>query len=324
MGKRNAISAAIIFFLALFVIFSFNVFAQDDETSGETENTNSKVAVGAGLEWNMNSRENFAMGALLGFDINFGASFAAGFNAIFSSNFTNFSVIEPAAFFRWYFLGKGHTGFFAQAEGGVFIIFEESVSALPMGGIRAGFRFPLGQKFYIEPYGRLGYPFLFGVGAIAGMRIPDMSERRRTERREALVAELNTVIEEQNISDISIHATNRGIMITLSNIMFNADSAVLPDVELAKLREIAVVLGSINNVRIQIAGHSSRVGTPEYLLELSTARAQSVADYLISLDAVKAENISVIGYGSSRPVADNSTPQGMAANRRVEIIILEN
>jgi len=39
-----------------------------------------------------------------------------------------------------------------------------------MGGLRAGYRLPLGDMFFIEPFGRVGYPFMFGIGALAGVR----------------------------------------------------------------------------------------------------------------------------------------------------------
>ncbi|MCL2442374.1 MAG: OmpA family protein [Treponema sp.] len=143
-------------------------------------------------------------------------------------------------------------------------------------------------------------------------------------RRETLAAEIASIIEEQAIADTTVEATEEGVMITLSNIMFPADSAVLPDSEKDKLTEIGRVLGSISGIKILIAGHTTNVGSQEYLLILSRDRAKSVADYLVSIGASEADNVIIEGYGGSRPVAGNDTPEGMAANRRVEIIILEN
>jgi hypothetical protein len=128
------------------------------------------VAVGLGLEWNMNSRDNFAGGAVLGFDYSFLQSFAAGLTVTASTNFDGITVIEPAALFRWYFLGKGHTGLFAQADLGAYLILEDGLTPMFDGGLRIGIRLPFGERFYVEPYGRGGYPFVFGVGVMAGMR----------------------------------------------------------------------------------------------------------------------------------------------------------
>jgi len=155
--------------------FSLGKFFLDiEEKADRVEQGEKKFAVGAGLEWDMNSRKNFAMGAALGFDYNLPVAkfpFATGVTLTASTNFSGFSVLEPAALFRWYFLGKGHTGFFTQADVGAFLVFENG-DFIPMflGGLRGGFRMPLGSMFYAEPYGRLGYPFAFGIGALAGIR----------------------------------------------------------------------------------------------------------------------------------------------------------
>jgi len=119
----------------------------------------------------MNSRDNFAAGAVLAFDYNLGSSFAVGINATASSNFENIFVIEPAAFFRWYFLSREHDGWFVQADAGAYFVLEDGdITPMFLGGLRAGFRLPLGEMFFVEPFGRVGYPFAFGVGGLVGVR----------------------------------------------------------------------------------------------------------------------------------------------------------
>jgi hypothetical protein len=118
----------------------------------------------------MNSRENFAGGAVLGFDFNLSRAIAVGLTVTYSNNFSGISVIEPAALFRWYIFGNS-AGLFVQADVGAYLVLEErELTPLFLGGLRGGFRFPLGELFYVEPYGRVGYPFAFGVGAMAGVR----------------------------------------------------------------------------------------------------------------------------------------------------------
>ena len=141
-------------------------FAFADEAQSD-----SKMAIGAGLEFNMNSRDNFAAGAVLAFDYNLFSSFAVGLNVSASNNFDGIFVIEPAALFRWYFLGGNGTGWFVQADAGAYLVFEdEDITPLFMGGIRAGLRLPVSDMFFIEPFGRVGYPFMFGIGILAGIR----------------------------------------------------------------------------------------------------------------------------------------------------------
>ena len=152
----------------LILLICFTAFAQDE----------TKFAIGLGPEWNMNSRENFALGGALSFDYNLPVSvapFAVGVTASVSSNFSDGVVMETMGHFRWYFLGKLHSnrfsGLFVQADLGALLIFEDSeTTPLFSGGLRAGFRLPLGKLFFIEPYGRVGYPFMFGFGLMAGVR----------------------------------------------------------------------------------------------------------------------------------------------------------
>ena len=150
------------FFVILFLLCALCAFAQEK-----------KMATGLGLEWNMNSRHNFAGGTILSFDYNLPGYFAAvGFTVGGSSNFSGFEVLEPAVLLRYYILNDGYSGFFTQLDAGTFIIFEdgEDTEYRPLLGIRGGYRLLLDSPFYIEPFGRLGIPFAFGVGAVAGIR----------------------------------------------------------------------------------------------------------------------------------------------------------
>jgi outer membrane protein OmpA-like peptidoglycan-associated protein len=146
----------------------------------------------------------------------------------------------------------------------------------------------------------------------------------REARLEAQAREINTQIAELAIADTTAEATEAGIVIRLSNIQFLAESAVLAEREKPKLREIAGILRGIPGSGIRVAGHTALAGDEEGQLRLSYDRAQAVAVFLISAGARRSEDIIVQGYGASRPVADNSTQTGMAANRRVEITIVED
>ena len=143
-------------------------------------------------------------------------------------------------------------------------------------------------------------------------------------KQQALVEEINSQLESHAVADASARVTSAGITISLSNIQFTANSTELPAAEKRKLQEIASILKTIPARKILVAGHTALAGTPQDRLKTSQERAAAVASYLISLGARNVDEIFVQGYGAERPIADNSTPQGMARNRRVEIIILEN
>ncbi|MDP2228736.1 MAG: OmpA family protein [Moraxellaceae bacterium] len=83
---------------------------------------------------------------------------------------------------------------------------------------------------------------------------------------------------------------------------------------------VADVLKEYNKTTLVVSGHTDNVGRDDYNMKLSQDRANSVAQYLISR-GVAGGRIKAVGYGKSMPVADNSTENGRAQNRRVEIRI---
>ena len=134
-----------------------------------------------GPEWNMNSRYNFAGGVAFGIYYNLPERLSptnrlsAGLTATGSINFFGTQVTEFAGLIRWYYPqvphnGMEYTGLFTQFELGAFFINEEGErTVLPLAGLRGGYRLPISSHFYIEPCGRLGYPFAFGIGLMAGI-----------------------------------------------------------------------------------------------------------------------------------------------------------
>jgi hypothetical protein len=129
-----------------------------------------KMSLGVGAEWNMASRHDFAGGAVLNFLYNLPGATSLGLSFTGSMNFNNIYVLEPAFLVRKYFSQDIHSGFFVQFNTGAFIALEEKgITTMVMSGLAAGYRAQLGSSFYIEPYGRLGYPFAFGLGVMAGI-----------------------------------------------------------------------------------------------------------------------------------------------------------
>ena len=141
--------------LIFFVLFSINTFAQEK-----------KISAGLGPEWNMDSRHNFAAGVSFSMDYTFSNLMALGFSVTGSNNFNGFQVLEGVVLVRQYH--PGSSGFFAQGDMGTLIFFENGeVNPMPLFGLRLGFRRPMSSTFALEPYGRLGYPFAFGIGLTA-------------------------------------------------------------------------------------------------------------------------------------------------------------
>ncbi len=111
------------------------------------------------------------------------------------------------------------------------------------------------------------------------------------------------------------------IRIRLSGaILFDFDSsAVRPDAE-RTLGELLEIFKSFHDRPIRVEGHTDSIASENYNQKLSEERAQSVARWLIA-HGVRQGRIKTLGYGESRPLADNTTAEGRQKNRRVEIII---
>jgi outer membrane protein OmpA-like peptidoglycan-associated protein len=120
----------------------------------------------------------------------------------------------------------------------------------------------------------------------------------------------------------SVKQDTRGMVITLSGgVLFTSGKADLLPTAQVKLNDIANALTQQDpDSTMVIEGHTDSQGAAEFNQQLSQRRAEAVRNYLVSRgiadDRVKAE-----GFGPSRPVADNATPEGRANNRRVEIVV---
>jgi outer membrane protein OmpA-like peptidoglycan-associated protein len=142
--------------------------------------------------------------------------------------------------------------------------------------------------------------------------------------KEKIAEEINDDINRLGIADASVRVVDEGITISLENIQFQADSAVLMPSERAKLDKIAEILLKYKDRDILVGGHTALAGTEAGRNQLSGERAAVVAEYLITRNVRTPDRIVVRGYGAEKPIADNRTEEGMRRNRRVEITILEN
>lgn len=112
-----------------------------------------------------------------------------------------------------------------------------------------------------------------------------------------------------------------GDVIELPGVNFETNSdRLLPGAE-AVLAEAAATLARNPDLAVEVAGHTDSDGSAAYNESLSERRARSVRNYLVERGA-NGDNLSVRGYGEAEPVADNGTREGKAANRRVELRIL--
>lgn len=148
------------------------------------------------------------------------------------------------------------------------------------------------------------------LGGIAGGAIGAALDAQAGELRSGLTPAHSTV-------------TNTGeeLVVTMSgDILFTPGSAVVRPGAEAELRRIAQNLLQHPNSTVEVIGHTDNVGSAAANLDLSRRRAAAVAGVLTAY-GVSPDRIVAIGRGEAEPIASNLTPEGRAANRRVEIII---
>jgi outer membrane protein OmpA-like peptidoglycan-associated protein len=181
-----------------------------------------------------------------------------------------------------------------------------------------------GQPAAYEEYFRMIFDLSDGrTVEYRGRAEAEMLESRRMDK-EKMAEEINRDLNRLGVGDASARVVDEGIAISLENIQFQADTAVMLDGEREKLDKIAEILLRYGDRDIMVSGHTALAGTAAGRMRLSRERASVVADYLISKNVRTANRVVVRGFGADKPVADNHTEAGMRKNRRVEITILEN
>lgn len=148
-------------------------------------------------------------------------------------------------------------------------------------------------------------------------------ELKREELTQKVIAFAeNNKKEADNKNKIAVDTTPAGIRLSIQDLQFKANSSELLPGESSRLDQIAELLKTVPEAQLLVEGHTASTGNPKGEKELSIERAQSIAMELTKR-GVSAGRFICKGFGGSKPIADNSTPQGKARNRRVEITILD-
>jgi outer membrane protein OmpA-like peptidoglycan-associated protein len=124
---------------------------------------------------------------------------------------------------------------------------------------------------------------------------------------------------QQQLADLQAKKTDRGMVVTLGDVLFDTGQATLkPGANLA-LNRLAIFLSANPQTKIIIEGHTDSRGSDEYNEVLSERRARAVATELMSR-GISTDQLQTLGRGKGYPVASNDTPEGRQQNRRVEIV----
>ncbi len=134
-------------------------------------------------------------------------------------------------------------------------------------------------------------------------------------------AEAQKKLDALNSQTISVYRDARGTILSMSDILFEFGKADLKQELKENLAEIAAILKNLlTDSHVIIEGHTDNVGSAAANKKLSEQRASAVLQYLVERGVDK-KRLKSVGYGLEKPVADNSTKEGQAKNRRVELVI---
>jgi outer membrane protein OmpA-like peptidoglycan-associated protein len=130
--------------------------------------------------------------------------------------------------------------------------------------------------------------------------------------RDRLREQLNVILQTRD--------TARGLIVNLSDVLFDFNQASLKPGAREKLAKVSGILLAYPTLHVNVEGHTDSIGTDDYNLKLSQRRADAVRDYLTS-NSINPANVQAVGLGKEAPVASNDTAAGRQQNRRVEMVV---
>jgi outer membrane protein OmpA-like peptidoglycan-associated protein len=138
------------------------------------------------------------------------------------------------------------------------------------------------------------------------------AESEKADLRKQLLQQLSSILQ--------THDTVRGLIVNMSDVLFDTGSYTLKPGAREKLAKISGILLAYPSLKVQVEGHTDSVGSDDFNQRLSEQRAESVREYLVD-QQVPANAVTAFGFGKTKPIATNDTAEGRQQNRRVELVV---
>jgi len=151
-------------------------------------------------------------------------------------------------------------------------------------------------------------------------RLNSRTQEADKARGDATAAQAQSEDLQRQLAALNAKATDRGMVITLGDVLFDTGRSELKGGAVSNLGKLAPFLNQYQDRTVVIEGHTDSVGSEESNLALSQRRADSVKSYLVH-QGVNGLRITTAGMGEDGPLAGNDTAAGRQQNRRVEVII---
>jgi outer membrane protein OmpA-like peptidoglycan-associated protein len=138
------------------------------------------------------------------------------------------------------------------------------------------------------------------------------AEAEKVELRAQLLMQFNAILQTRD--------TARGLIVNMSDVLFDTAKFSLRPVAREKLAKVAGIVSGHPGLRLDVEGHTDSVGGDVYNQRLSEQRSEAVRDYLTE-EGMRGGSVTARGFGKTQPVASNDTASGRQQNRRVELVI---
>ncbi|MEO6094176.1 MAG: OmpA family protein [Fibrobacteria bacterium] len=157
-------------------------------------------------------------------------------------------------------------------------------------------------------------------GTVSSLKA-DLEEQKR--KAAAMRDDAEKRFSELNSALIQVSKDARGTIISMSDILFDVGKATLTQDLKTNLAKIAGILTIYKDANVLVEGHTDNVGGEEYNQKLSEKRASNVREFLTNPGGIAAARLTSIGYGFTKPIADNATKEGRQKNRRVDLVVMD-
>ncbi len=138
------------------------------------------------------------------------------------------------------------------------------------------------------------------------------TEAEKTALRAQLLEQFNVILQTRD--------TARGLIVNMSDVLFDTGKYSLRPLAREKLARVAGIVSGHPGLKLDVEGHTDSVGGNDYNQQLSEHRSGAVRDYLME-EGMPAASVTARGFGETQPVASNDTAAGRQQNRRVELVI---
>jgi outer membrane protein OmpA-like peptidoglycan-associated protein len=159
------------------------------------------------------------------------------------------------------------------------------------------------------------------VASLQGYSQEQEQAKERLAAERAFNERFNKVQGYFNPDEAEVYKQGNQLVLRLRGIKFPVGQATLSPENYTLLSKVQKAIETFDQPMVKVEGHTDSTGSAQKNMELSQQRAEAVKTYLVANNTLTEDRIRATGYGPDRPLAPNTTPEGRAINRRIDLVI---